>query len=47
MKALERIAIVLGVVAFLALVGGCIRWEWNECRKVGHGVLYCIVKAGK
>lgn len=19
-------------------------WQWRECRKVGHGVLYCITK---
>lgn len=29
------------VVADIFLVE---RWKWTECRQVGHGVLYCLVK---
>jgi len=47
MKWSERIGIAVLILAFVALVGGCIRWEWNECRSVGHGKLYCAVKLGR
>jgi hypothetical protein len=40
--------IPLGVVLVVFLViGGCVRWRWNECRKVGHGFLYCVLSASK
>lgn len=34
-------AVGMLVIACL-LLGSCVRWHWNECRQVGHGVLYCI-----
>lgn len=46
----ERDQFIVGVLVGLALVflvGSCIRWEWRECRQVGHGKLYCFVKMGQ
>lgn len=43
----RQVALVAGViVAFLLVVGSCTRWKWNECRGVGHGVLYCVNQMG-
>lgn len=41
MKIIERIIIVVSIVAVLFLVNTCTAWKWNECRKVGHGIAYC------
>ena len=46
-KFFERAVILVGVFAFLAFSVSCVAWEWNECRGVGHGVLYCIAKQGR
>lgn len=35
------------VLAFVALIWSLIRWEYRECRSVGHSALYCAVKAGR
>lgn len=43
---LQLVTYVAIIGAFLFLVGGCVRWQWNECRGVGHGVLYCIHQMG-
>lgn len=32
-------ALMVFLVAFYLIQ----RWNWDECRKVGHGVLYCLV----
>lgn len=36
----------IGLVLITALSATYLveRWRWNECRKVEHGVLYCLVK---
>lgn len=48
MKSLKKtVGAILLVVAVLFLVGSCTRWKWNECRKVGHGIAYCIIKQGE
>lgn len=40
-----RAAIVVAVV--VVILGAVIRWQWRECRKVGHGVVYCLSKVTK
>lgn len=47
MKISERIAVGAVVILVILLIGGCIRWRWGECRKVGHGVAYCIMEQGR
>lgn len=44
---LTMLAGVALIVAFLLLVGGCVRWKWSECRGVGHGVAYCVLEMGR
>lgn len=46
-KFIERLVICVGVLAFLLLVGGCVNWRWNECTKVGHSALYCVMDMGR
>ncbi|QDJ96325.1 hypothetical protein Xoosp13_138 [Xanthomonas phage Xoo-sp13] len=46
MKWYERLWIGAGVLVFVLLIGGCIRWQWDECRSVGHGVMYCLWSLG-
>lgn len=41
MKIIERIIIVAGIIGILFLMKTCVAWKWNECRKVGHGAVYC------
>ena len=43
---LQATLVAAVIVAFLLVVGSCTRWKWNECRGVGHGVLYCINDMG-
>ena len=46
MKAKDKIDAIaaLAVVAlFLCVIGGLAAWKWHECRKVGHGVAYCLL----
>lgn len=43
---LQLVGIVLLIAAFILLIGGRVRWQWGECRGVGHGVMYCIHKMG-
>lgn len=45
---IERItqhASAFGLVAFILaavlLCGTCKKWQWDECRKVGHSATYC------
>lgn len=47
MRIIERLGIALIVILFIALIGGCIRWRWSECRQVGHGVAYCVWDMGR
>lgn len=39
------------VIAFLVItlvvLGGCTRWQWRECRSVGHSALYCLFNLGR
>ncbi|HDS1569303.1 hypothetical protein [Stenotrophomonas maltophilia] len=42
----DKIFFIVAIGGFSLLVGGCVRWQWNECRGVGHGVLYCIHDMG-
>lgn len=44
MKILQITAIV---VVVLFVVVSCTRWKWGECRKVGHGVAYCVMDMGR
>jgi hypothetical protein len=37
----QKFAVAVMCLAVLFLVGSCVRWKWNECRQVGHGVMYC------
>jgi hypothetical protein len=40
----EMFQTVLGFLALILLCGGvgtCKRWQYNECKKVGHGTAYC------
>lgn len=39
-------AVFLIVVALLACGVGCEVWQYRECRKVGHGRLYCWAHVG-
>lgn len=43
MRVLRMLVLTLGA---LLLLCSCIRWEWNECRQVGHGALYCATHMG-
>jgi hypothetical protein len=46
----DRDQIIVGIVfalVVLFLLGSCIRWEWRECRQVGHGKLYCFAQMGR
>ena len=47
MKVIERIIIVAGIVGALFLMKTCAEWKWNECRKVGHGKVYCAAHIGR
>lgn len=38
---------LLFIVMVGVLVGSCARWQWNECRKVGHSVAYCVYDLGR
>ena len=33
---------ILGWTAFFAVVFGWVFFQWNECRDMGFGILYCI-----
>ena len=39
---MKTIIVLLSIGAILYGVYMYERWRWNECRKVGHGVAYCI-----
>lgn len=39
--------LLLGIVLLAALIAFCVHWEFAECRKVGHGVLYCLAHIGR
>ena len=41
------VAVVVLVITVAAALGALIRWEYNECRGVGHGVAYCVVQLGR
>lgn len=28
-------------------VSACTAWKWQECRKVGHGVAYCVLAGSR
>lgn len=43
MSRFDKAATAMFLVLFVLLVGSCIRWRWNECRGVGHGVAYCLL----
>jgi hypothetical protein len=45
-RVIETGFVVIVIVVFLLLVGSCARWKFNECKKVGHSTLYCIVFNG-
>lgn len=47
MRFSERLAIGVIVVSALLLIGSCMKWRWEECRGVGHGVAYCVWDAGR
>lgn len=38
--------LLIGVIAIALMFGvsSCVKWKWSECRKVGHGKLYCLDK---
>lgn len=38
--------IALAVIT-LVILGGCTRWQWRECRGVGHSALYCLFDLGR
>lgn len=40
-NAFRFVLIFICVVAVLFGVVSCARWQWDECKKVGHGDLYC------
>lgn len=41
MRFIALLAVVLLFISF------CVRWDWNECRKVGHSRMYCYLHAGE
>jgi hypothetical protein len=32
------------LVGMCAGVGSCKRWQYKECKKVGHGTAYCVAQ---
>lgn len=40
---MKNVIIALVVLTAISAVFIVERWRWNECRKVGHGVFYCLV----
>lgn len=42
MRTSQTIFNTVFILMVLFVVYSCIRWEWNECRKVGHSVAYCL-----
>jgi len=44
---IKLLFVVLVVLSLIGTVGGCQYWKWNECRKVGHGRVYCAVYLNK
>lgn len=45
MKYYLKLFLVIAVV--LVLPVACETWQFKECRKVGHGVAYCIYRVGQ
>ncbi|WP_188240695.1 hypothetical protein [Stenotrophomonas maltophilia] len=43
---LQLVACVAVIGGFLLLVGGCVRWQFEECTSVGHSALYCVWQMG-
>lgn len=41
---MKSVIIALAVISCLAAIFIVERWRWNECRQVGHGVLYCLTR---
>lgn len=45
----DTLGLVAKLTLILILLGlgfSCEAWKWSECRKVGHGKLYCAMKLG-
>lgn len=38
---LKLLGFFLIVLSFFGTIAGCNVWKWKECRKVGHGYVYC------
>jgi hypothetical protein len=41
---IEKIICVLVTILLLFVIKSCVQFNWEECRKVGHGKIYCIGK---
>lgn len=46
-QVLKSILIIAMPVALLFLCYSCEKWKYEECKKVGHGTLYCVIKIGE
>ena len=48
MKSLfENVLIILFFAALVLLPMSCVRWQYKECKKVGHDTLYCVLQSAK
>lgn len=48
MKTAGRTALTMAAIGLVIWgVSACTAWKWKECRKVGHGVAYCVLAGSR